>query len=287
MLNRRGHCRASRRCADSLDAASIGSGTLRIEVICGGSVPRRRQSIHMRAYLAEAIARSGEDETIGRLSRWLLARQSLLRYGTAATAVAIAFALRAFLNPILGEQAKYLLFVPAVLLAAGIGGLGPGILATALSLAAGVALIPDFPNPTLPEIVSMALFAVIGLGTSWSGEQLQRNRLRAASSTRAAQGGEAHLQSILDTVPDAMIVIDERGIMQSFSAAAERLFGWRAADVLGKNVKMLMPSPYRESHDGYMGRYLRTGEKRIIGMGRVVVGERRDGSTFPMELAVG
>jgi two-component system sensor kinase FixL len=98
---------------------------------------------------------------------------------------------------------------------------------------------------------------------------------------------EAHLKSILDTVPEAMIVIDERGIVQSFSTAAERLFGYTAAEALGKNVKLLMPSPYRESHDSYLERYLRTGERRIIGIGRVVVGERKDGSTFPMELAVG
>ena len=67
---------------------------------------------------------------------------------------------------------------------------------------------------------------------------------------------EAHVKSILDTIPDAMIVIDERGLMQSFSAAAERLFGYAAAEVLGQNVKMLMPSPYRDDHDGYIGRYL-------------------------------
>ena len=98
---------------------------------------------------------------------------------------------------------------------------------------------------------------------------------------------EAHLKSILETVPDAMIVINERGIVQSFSVAAERLFGYRPNEIIGKNIKMLMPSPYRESHDGYLNRYLRTGERRIIGIGRVVVGERKDGSTFPMELAVG
>ena len=98
---------------------------------------------------------------------------------------------------------------------------------------------------------------------------------------------EAHLKSILETVPDAMIVINETGIVQSFSVAAERLFGYGPKEVIGKNIKMLMPSPYRESHDGYIERYLRTGERRIIGIGRVVVGERRDGSTFPMELAVG
>ncbi len=98
---------------------------------------------------------------------------------------------------------------------------------------------------------------------------------------------EAHLRSVLATVPDAMIVIDALGIMRSFSAAAERQFGYAAGEVIGRNVSILMPSPYREQHDAYLERYLRTGEQRVIGRGRVVVGLRRDGSTFPMELAVG
>ena len=103
----------------------------------------------------------------------------------------------------------------------------------------------------------------------------------------AHEAREAHLRSILETVPDAMVVIDEAACMQSFSAAAERLFGCTAAEMIGKNVSVLMPSPYREQHDGYMRRYLETGERRIIGIGRVVVGQRKDGSTFPMELSVG
>ena len=148
-------------------------------------------------------------------------------------------------------------------------------------------LIPNFPVLSFPEIVNAAAFVAIGLGITWGGEQLQRSRLRATASARSALGREAHLQSILDTVPDAMIVIDEQGIMQSFSTAAERLFGYRAAEMVGRNVKLLMPSPYREGHDGYLERYLRTGEKRIIGVGRVVVGERKGGSTFPMELSIG
>ena len=103
----------------------------------------------------------------------------------------------------------------------------------------------------------------------------------------ALQTQEAQLRSILDTVPDAMVVIDERGLIQSFSAAAERLFGYRESEVLARNVSLLAPSPHREAHDGYLARYLATGERRIIGIGRVVSGRRRDGSIFPMELAVG
>lgn len=98
---------------------------------------------------------------------------------------------------------------------------------------------------------------------------------------------EAHLRSILETVPDAMIVIDERGYILSFSAAAERMFGFSEDEVLGENVSMLMPSPDRERHDGYLERYLRTGERRIIGIGRVLTARHRDGATFPIELSVG
>lgn len=98
---------------------------------------------------------------------------------------------------------------------------------------------------------------------------------------------EEHLKSILDTVPDAMVVIDEQGIILSFSAAAEHLFGHAEEAVVGRNVSLLMPSPDRERHDGYLQRYLETGIPRIIGIGRVVEGQRADGSTFPMQLSVG
>lgn len=117
--------------------------------------------------------------------------------------------------------------------------------------------------------------------------KVARDITTARQAQLALAEREAHLQSVLDTVPDAMVVIDPAGIMQSFSATAERLFGYSPEEVLGHNVSMLMPSPYREQHDGYLHRYLTTSERRIIGIGRLVVGLRKDGSTFPMELAVG
>ncbi|BAV63591.1 sensor histidine kinase [Sphingobium cloacae] len=98
---------------------------------------------------------------------------------------------------------------------------------------------------------------------------------------------QALLGSILATVPDALIVIDMAGHIISFSAAAQRMFQYAESDVLGENISMLMPSPDRERHDGYIDRYLKTGEKRIIGIGRLTSARRRDGSTFPIELSVG
>jgi two-component system, LuxR family, sensor kinase FixL len=117
--------------------------------------------------------------------------------------------------------------------------------------------------------------------------KIARDITAAKLAASALSEREAHLHSILDTVPDGMVVIDERGIIQSFSATAERMFSYTAEEVRGRNVGMLMPSPYREDHDGYIARYLATGERRIIGLGRVVAGQRKDGSTFPMELSVG
>ena len=117
--------------------------------------------------------------------------------------------------------------------------------------------------------------------------KVTRDITERVAAEEALKAREAHLRSILETVPDAMIVIDEQATIQSFSVAAERLFGCEAQEVIGENIKILMPEPYRGQHDAYMHRYLTTGERRIIGIGRVVVGQRKDGSTFPMELAVG
>lgn len=122
---------------------------------------------------------------------------------------------------------------------------------------------------------------VVGFGV------VSRDITDEAASRASAESREQHLQSILETVPDAMIVIDEAGLITSFSAAAERLFGFREAELLGENISCLMPEPDATRHDSYVRHYLDTGERRIIGIGRVVRGRKRDGTIFPMELSVG
>jgi two-component system sensor kinase FixL len=216
-----------------------------------------------------------------------LERGWALRYGVAPCTVALALAVRALLTPVLHDDAIFYYFTPPVLISAGIGGLGPGLLATALGIAGAYLVVTEVSEFPRLLLINGIAFATMGIAVSWGGELLHRSRQRTIAMTRDALAREAHLQSILDTVPEAMIVIDEHGTMQSFSSAAERLFGYRVAEALGQNVKILMPAPYRESHDGYLERYRMTGERRIIGIGRVVVGQRKDGSTFPMELAVG
>ena len=227
----------------------------------------------LRAVVARALA--ALDPVSGGTSR-----RFAVRHGVALALVAIALVLQLGLTPVLGQQAPYLFYIAAVFVSGILGGLGPGLLATLLSLILVLMGAAADGFISSQEIGGAIAFGLLGTGMAWFGERLLRASRRAAASAQ-------HLKSILDTVPDAMIVIDETGIMQSFSAAAERLSGHTAAEAIGRNVSMLMPSPYREQHDGYLRRYLETGERRIIGIGRVVVGERKNGSTFPMELAVG
>jgi two-component system sensor kinase FixL len=215
-----------------------------------------------------------------------IVRSNTARYGVALGAVGVAFALRLVLLPFISSQGGFLLFVPAVLVASSVGGLGPGVVATFLSLCLGFVFLSD-TQFTTPDLLYALLFAVVGLAMAWLGDRLHRAQLNALQMTGDLMAREAHVQSILDTIPDAMVVIDDGAVMQSFSTAAERLFGYTREEAIGQNVRMLMPSPYRENHDDYMHRYQQTGERRIIGIGRVVVGERKDGSTFPMELSVG
>jgi two-component system, LuxR family, sensor kinase FixL len=110
---------------------------------------------------------------------------------------------------------------------------------------------------------------------------------RRVEVEEALRKSEERVRSIVESAVDGIVVIDDRGMIQAFNPSAERLFGYRISEVLGHNVNMLMPSPDREQHDGYLRHYLATGEQKIIGIGREVTGRRKDGTTFPVHLSVG
>jgi two-component system sensor kinase FixL len=207
-------------------------------------------------------------------------RRFWFRYGSAAAAALVAFALLFTLHHYFASRTFTVIYVPAVVFAVFVGGRGPAIFATALCLGISIFFLRGELLADPANLIDISFFVALGLVLGFVGDRL----LHESEDSRYRQ---AQLESILDTVPEAMIMIDDHGIMRSFSATAERLFGWSAEEVLGKNVSMLMPTPYRQEHDSYLHRYRTTGERRIIGIGRIVVGERKDGSTFPMELAVG
>jgi two-component system sensor kinase FixL len=119
--------------------------------------------------------------------------------------------------------------------------------------------------------------------------QADKINLERQIATTASDLRDSHerLRSVIDSAVDGIVVIDDKGRIEAFNRGAERLFGYPASDVLGRNVNILMPSPYHEEHDGYLSRYLATGSAHIIGIGREVIGRRRSGATFPLHLSVG
>jgi two-component system sensor kinase FixL len=210
-----------------------------------------------------------------------------LAYAVVVGLVLLVFAARWAVHSIIPNAATSLLFIPPVLVGALFGGLMPGLVGTALA-APGVYFFGALRNDD-PVILwtNISLFLLVGAIIAWLGNLLAQSRANAHARQRELQAREAHVKSILDTVPDATVAIDLKGTITSFNRAAVRQFGYSPDEVIGKNVNTLMPEPYRGQHDGYIGNYLRTGERRIIGKDRVVVGRRKDGSTFPMTLVVG
>ena len=104
---------------------------------------------------------------------------------------------------------------------------------------------------------------------------------------RVLRESAASLRAVVDTAVDGEILIDAHGLIIKFNPACEKLFKYQSSEVTGRNVRMLMPAPYQAEHDGYIRNFIATGERKIIGIGREVVGQRKDGSTFPMDLSVG
>jgi two-component system sensor kinase FixL len=207
-------------------------------------------------------------------------------YVLATVAVAVAFGIRFALHGFLDDRAIFILFMPAILAASIAGGIGPGILAIILSFPAGLYVIGLLPERS-GNTVELVVFGVTGVAIAAMGEMLHHARRAMDTTESTLDARDAQLQSILDTALDATVVIERDGTIISFNAAAVRQFGYAVDEIVGENVRTLMPEPYRHEHDGYLNRYLETGEKRIIGIDRVVVGRRKDGSTFPMKLAVG
>ena len=124
------------------------------------------------------------------------------------------------------------------------------------------------------------------LGIAHDRTPQKQVEIQLLEAKEAAEQASRTYRSVVDNIVDGVITIDGEGTVASFNPAAERIFGYAAAAVMGQNVRMLMPQPYHDEHDGYLHHYLTTGEKKIIGSGREVQGRRRDGSTFPMDLAV-
>jgi two-component system sensor kinase FixL len=211
--------------------------------------------------------------------------RELAAFAVAVLGVVPGLVVLAILPASSGGDVFFLLFAPLVLLAAGLGGAAPGLVAAVCGLTA--ILIAESSAGRPVSVLAVVLFVLLSAGQCYVGERMRIKRLRGVGDALRLREREAHLRSILDTVPDAMLVIDEKGVLESFSSTAERLFGWSAHEVIGRNVSMLMPEPDRGAHDSYLHRYIDTGQRRIIGIGRIVVGQRRDGSTFPMHLSVG
>ncbi len=117
--------------------------------------------------------------------------------------------------------------------------------------------------------------------------ELHKERTKLADTLDRVQQSEAKIRSIIENATDGIITINTNGLIQSFSPAAEEIFGYAAEEVTGKNVKILMPDPYQSEHDGYLRNYYMTGEAKVVGNNREVIGLRKDGSEFPMDLAVG
>ncbi len=143
-----------------------------------------------------------------------------------------------------------------------------------------------FTPERLEVLKILSTQAAISLANARFYADLKQETIERKQAEESLQSSTAKIQAIVDTAVDGIITIDERGIIESFNLAAEQIFGYQAGEALGQNVTLLMPSPYHEEHDDYLKRYLVTGEKRIISLGREVIGQRKDGTTFPLELAV-
>jgi two-component system, LuxR family, sensor kinase FixL len=153
-----------------------------------------------------------------------------------------------------------------------------------------VGIGPDFPDSffalEMKDYLKMSKAELLEWIRQLRSRHATRTRAQRRQAASALRDSAERLRAILETAVEAIITIDERGIIESFNLAAEQIFGYKAKEVIGKNVSLLMPTPHREQHDNYIGNYLRTGHAKIIGIGREVAGRRKNGAVFPMDLSV-
>jgi len=218
-----------------------------------------------------------------------IARNHLLKFGRIAYVAAFFCAVSALLVLFAANQntpkSLLLLAPPAVVFALALArGIRSAAIGAGIVLAGIGASLIAFDSVSATEAATSA--ALTGV-LAYFGVLSREYRSNVHNTYGQVRRAEAQVRGLFETAPDAAVVIDAGGIIQSFNRAAIRQFGYLESEVIGQNVRTLMPEPYRGEHDGYIERYLRTKERRIIGIDRVVVGRRKDGSTFPMKLVVG
>jgi two-component system, LuxR family, sensor kinase FixL len=203
----------------------------------------------------------------------------------ALLAALAALAVHLLAGPLFSDSV-YLFCLPALVVCAGLGGF-PSAMSATLILAAGAFLADVQAQLSTPERLGrVALFLLVGAAVAYTGGWLRRSVGTWRVQLARLEEREAILRASLDAVPNATVVIDELGVITTFNHAAELLFGWTAHDICGQNVETLMPKAYADAHDGHVQRYLQTGERRVMGSSRQLVGQRKDGAEFPMELRI-
>ena len=142
----------------------------------------------------------------------------------------------------------------------------------------------DYGRMTRAELIKLARKLQRQAGVNQV--QQVKNTVERRKAEEALRESSERLRAILETAVEGIITIDDRGTIESFNPAAEKIFGYPAREAVGQNITLLMPAPFRQEHDGYLASYRRTGHAKIIGIGREVVGQRKDGTVFPMDLSV-
>jgi two-component system, LuxR family, sensor kinase FixL len=206
-----------------------------------------------------------------------------VRYGVAVlSALAAAFA-GYELAPLWGKKLHFITFYPAVALSAWFGGLGPGLAATAASVACAFLLLQPSARLQINDFIGLTLFTVVNLTIATFNEALHRARRRAEVTAEAHRHSEEQLRGIVTSATDAIITIDAAQEITLFNAGAEAIFGYSADEMIGQKLDWLLPERFREVHSRHIDAFGRTGvSMRAMGGERVLAGVRRNGEEFPM-----